>query len=287
MKRATVVIPLDGSLAGRVLLWTLAGLVYLSVIALAVAGAADGMLGAASENANVAIVSLPAPLDAGKAEGDRSGVTAVLLADPDIVRVDRVAPKEVMELVGMDDSSVLPLPSLLEVRFRPATEPDFARVSGLVQAIVPDAAIADAGKAGGARVDVAIGLRVAGLLAAALLLLAALALVAAITQLIVRHHHQTVDLVRTMGAHDRFVARQLGRHVLGKAFTGGAIGFVAAALTILLAMEAGQLMELPGLAVLTSHPAAWVLLAVVPVLLALIVAVTARVTASLTLRRMP
>jgi cell division transport system permease protein len=281
------VIPLDRTATGRLMLWSLAGLVYLAVIALAVAGAAHQLLNAAAENANVAIVSLPAPLDPGRAAGDLSGVTALLLADPDIARVDRIPADQVVELLGVADASTLPLPSLLELRFRPAMEPDFARVAGLVRTIVPDAAVEDAGKAGGARIEVADSLRLFGAIAGTALVLVAVVLIVAVTGAAIRQHDETIDLLRLMGATDRFVARQFGRHVLRIALRAGLIGFAAAALTIVLMVDAGRLLELPGLAEMTTEPTPWLVLAAVPLVLALVLTGTARFTAGLTLRRIP
>ncbi|HEX2526994.1 MAG TPA: FtsX-like permease family protein [Geminicoccus sp.] len=286
MKRSDVVIPLDRTAAGRMMTWSIAVLVYLAVLALAVAGAAHQLLGAAAENANVAIVSLPPPLDASKAEGDLAAVTALLLADPDIVRVDRIPAAEVSDLLGQPDGTTLPLPSLLELRFRPALEPDFTRVTGLVRSVVPDAVVEDAGKAGGARIDVAESLRLLGTAAAIMFLAAAIALVVAVIRSAVRHQDETVDLLRMLGASDRFLARQFQRHVLHVALRGGLIGFAAAAVTIVVLLDAGGLLELPGLASLTAMPTPWILLAAVPLVMVLLLTAIGRVTAGLALRHL-
>ena len=286
MTSADTVIPLERSFAGRMMLWVLATMVFLAVVALAVAGAADRVLGAAAENASVGIVSLAAPLDADRAPGDLAGVTAVLMADPEVARVDRMTEQEIVDLLGMDDAGGLVLPSLLEVRFRPAIEPDFERVTALVQTIVPDAVLEDAGKAGGARVEVAASLRLIGLVCAVVLMLAAVALVVMVTSATVRQHGDTVDLLRTMGAHDRYVSRQIGRHVRSSSIRAGLIGFIAAAVMLVAAVEAGQLVELPGIEDMTTQPLPWLVLAAVPVLLVAALTLTARITASWTLYRM-
>jgi cell division transport system permease protein len=180
----------------------------------------------------------------------------------------------------------MPLPSLLEIRFRPAMEPDFDRITALVRSIASDAVVEDAGKAGGARIDVALNLRIMGLVAAIVLIAAAIVLVVAVIQASIHHHGDIVELLRLLGARDKFVAKQFQRHVLKAAARGSLVGFALAAVTIVVLVDAGGLLELPGLADLTAMPAPWILLALVPLVLVVVLTLASRITAALALRHL-
>jgi cell division transport system permease protein len=179
----------------------------------------------------------------------------------------------------------LPLPRLVDVAFNPGRSPDLAAIKGRVAALVPGATVEDlrSGEEAG-RGQAAVTGRLAlgaGLLAA----LALAGVIAIVTRMSVELHAEAVDLLRLMGAPDRYVARQFEHHALGSVLRGGLGGFGAAMLAVL-ALEglAASFPEspLPKLGLVPLH---WLLLGCVPAAAALLTALVARATARWSLAR--
>jgi cell division transport system permease protein len=98
---------------------------------------------------------------------------------------------------------------------------------------------------------------------------------------------QAVELLRSMGAPDAYLARQFERYALSCGLRGGFLGFALAALTVLGLLYSSRRMELAGALRLDLGLLDWVLLACVPVVCALLVMGIARMTALRGLARMP
>lgn len=287
MTQTELDLPLEDTPANRFMLWFLAGLVYLAILAFAVAGIADRSLAVEQGESGAAIISMPAPLDPQAAAPERAAVIAALLREPEVLRVDQVPSAEVMRMMGDDGSSGLALPTLIEVSFRPGTRPDLTALGERIRVVAPDAAVENAGRNELASAsNFARTLRLLGALFGVLIVAASVAVVVVITRMSLDLHDDTVDLLKLMGAADSYVARQFELHAWQSGLRGGLGGFLAAATTIVGFVYGGRLLALSGVAETSLRPIDWLLLGCVPVTAALLVTLAARLTAAWALARL-
>ena len=168
----------------------------------------------------------------------------------------------------------------------PALEPDLVTLEESLRAIVPEARIEDttAGPAPGELAARTVRLLAGS--AAVAVLAAILVVVAVVTRLSLDLHAETVDLLRLMGAADRYVARQFEQHALASGLRGGLVGFGAGLVVVLGFILLAGLAPSLGLPALPLRTVDWVLLACLPVLGALLTMLAARLAAGYGLARM-
>jgi cell division transport system permease protein len=284
-------LPLAGTPASRFLTWALAALVGAAVLAFAIAAGANATVRQLTSEPRLVTAALPAAPAGMAGELETVQVLALLKTTPGVAFAAVVAPAELEELVEpwlgtREGQPPLPMPRLIDVGFDPGLEPDLARLEESLRAIVPEARIEDTapGPAPGE-----LAARTARLLAgsAALALLAAiLVVVAVVTRLSLDLHAETVDLLRLMGAADRYVARQFEQHALASGLRGALVGFGAGLVLVLGFILLAGLAPSLGLPPLPLRTLDWVLLASLPVLGALLTMLAARLAAGYGLARM-
>ncbi len=284
-------LPLDQTAVSRFLPWIMAGLLYLAVVALAVAAIADGALQLFDQRDKMVTVSLPT---AGISEdGDRNvaDILKVLNESKDVVSADVVPDDELQDLIEpwlgeRDDGEDLPLPRLIDVSLDPLSKPDLRALERQLRNVVPDATIGIQEVSEGRAERQATFFRIVGITLGAVLLLCSLAIVTVITSLSLAMHDDTVTLLRYMGAQDGYLARQFERYALHSGLRGGLIGFFAAMLTVLGVLYSIQNLEMTNSIRLGLRPVDWIFLACVPVVAALLCTLMARMTALWSLGRM-
>jgi len=283
---------LDADPARRFLPWLLAMIVYLAGIALA------GMmsLSSAVERWDTGLsgtltVQLPA---VARDAGDRNvdAAIAALKRAPGVVRAHALDTAETAALLepwlGKGTlAEDLPLPRLIDIRIRPDAKPDIEGLTALVQAAVPGALIDDHKKSLDRLITLA---RTAELVAGAIVLLvvlAAIATVVFITRTGLAMHAGGIELLHLIGAADSYVARQFQGQALELALRGGIIGLALTALTVFGLGRAAAALGSGLLPDLSLGPAQWAGLAGVPIAVALIGMVTARITVLRALKALP
>jgi cell division transport system permease protein len=277
-------LPLNETALTRVLPWTIAALIYLAVLALAVAAVADGALRLYSLRARLVTVTLPPVPDPGQSAQEIAAALGILQQTPGVTSATLVPPTELEQLVepwlgDVDTSGELPLPRLIDVTLDPLTEPDLPALKDRLQEVVAGATLGvEAGSRDPAE-RVAAFFRAWGSGAGVLALLGSILAVAVIIRVSVRAQVQIVELLRSMGAPDSYVARQFERYALWSGLRGGLIGFALAVLTILALLYSSREMELGGSVQLQLRPLDWFLLACLPVVSVLLVTAIARMTA--------
>jgi cell division transport system permease protein len=284
-------LPLAGTPASRFLTWALAALVGAAVLAFAIAAGANATVRQLTSEPRLVTAALPAAPAGMAGELETVQVLALLKTTPGVAFAAVVAPAELEELIEpwlgtREGQPPLPMPRLIDVGFDPGLEPDLAKLEERLRAIVPEARIEDTapGPAPGE-----LAARTARLLAgsAALALLAAiLVVVAVVTRLSLDLHAETVDLLRLMGAADRYVARQFEQHALASGLRGALVGFGAGLVLVLGFILLAGLAPSLGLPPLPLRTLDWVLLASLPVLGALLTMLAARLAAGYGLARM-
>ena len=285
-------LPLRQSAASRFLPWTIGGLLYLAVVALAVAAIADEALRLYGLRAELVTVSLPSAPDDRRGEQDVAQAVEILRETPGVTSVALVPPEELEALVEpwLDDfkrGTDLPLPTLIDVIVDPRSPPDLAALQERLAEVVEGATVGVEALSRDRAERLAAFFRAWGSGAGIVALLGTLALVGLITWVSLRMNTDSVELLRSIGAPDRYLARQFERHALVSSAQGGLIGCVVALLTVMGLLYSSRRMQVADAVELQISPLDWVLLACVPVVAALLITAVARVTALWGLARTP
>ncbi len=293
-------LPLEDMPAGRFLQWSSAALVYLAVIAFALAGIADAQLDAFKREPRIVTVALPPNPDAAIAKGEIRKVLDLLRGQPGVAYASLIDEQEIGSLVqpwldlegaepdapsGRAGLGIL-LPRLIDIAYNPGAAVDLDGLASELDALVPGTTIGDAGLLQRSQERLADVLRTAGAAVGLALLFGVVGLAAWLTRLSFKQLVHAVDLLRSMGAKDRYIAQQFEQHALGRALRGTLVGFVAGLSTVVIVLYGGPMVggEPPvdhGLDAI--H---WVLLAIVPLSTALLIAIAARLTALFGLARL-
>lgn len=285
-------LPLDSTAASRFLLWIVAGLIYVAVVALAIAAVADSALRLYDARARIVTVTLPALEDVRLENGGVDAALAILQRTRGVTSATPVPEAELQRLMepwlgDVQGSQDLPLPRLIDVTLDPRARPDLSLLEARLREVVPGAIVGVEALSRDRGERLAAFFRAWGGISGLLILIGALGAVALITRLSLGMQSDTIEMLRLMGASDRYIARQFERHALLNALRGGLLGFVLAVATVLLLLYSSRRMELAGTVPLGLRAVDWVLLACVPVLSTLLIALVARMSALLRLSQMP
>lgn len=180
----------------------------------------------------------------------------------------------------------LPLPSLIDVRLDAGTRVNITGLTGLLSSEVPGTTVDDHRRWTDRLVTI---LRAIEALAAAVVALVALAAVGTVifaTRSALAVHAETIELLHIIGAPDGAIGSAFARQALWLGLKGGLIGLIGA--VIAGAGIAVAFARLPAglLPAVTLTPLEAATLALVPLTVAAIAAVTARMTVLSSLKRM-
>lgn len=290
-------LPLNRDATARFLPWIIGFMVYLCALAVAAALMVDRM----SDHWRQGLVGnltveLPFAPDLGV--GARAELLDraldIITATPGITGAAVLDDAQIADLLrpwlGVDAGTLdIPLPTMIAVTRHPEAPVDLAELQRRLAAVAAGAQVEDHAE----WINDALGfLRSLQILAAAL---SALALgVAAMTVVFVTRtglaiHRSVIAIVHVIGAPDAYIAQQFQAQSLRLGILGGVIGVGLAALTILgldrlmTGGAAGQ----SGIGLdFRLLPWQWVLLALLPLAVALIAMITARLTVLRTLGRL-
>ncbi|WEK44486.1 MAG: permease [Candidatus Sphingomonas colombiensis] len=281
---------LDDTQDGRAMIWVIAIMLFLTVLAAAM-GLATRNAAATLERSLAGRLTVQLTSGApGAREAQAARLVTRLRGTAGVTRVTPVSRAALAELLrpwlgtdGVDPN--LPLPVMIDVDLADGAPATLARVRAAVTASAP-----------AARIDLHAGwmTSIAGMLSLATWLGAGLvALMATATATVVvltaraglDAHRATIEVMHMLGATDVQVARLFQRRIARDALIGGAIGAVAAIAVVLLigVRAAGLGSELLGGAALGIG--AWVMLALLPLAFVVLAMIAARVAVTRTLRR--
>lgn len=277
---------------GGPMLWVIAIMVALTVLAaggaLALANFAAQTRAGLEGGLTVQIVE---PDGAARATQVNRAASA-LAAAPGVVEVRIVPEAELASLVEpwlgeAASSDAVTLPAIIDVRLdRPADPAMLARLRAAVARVVPAARLDQQSDWLGPVFDAIRALRWLAMMLIVLLTLASAAAVWLAARNALDANRETIEIVHHLGGSDAQIAGIFQRSVLLDAAVGGAFGlaFGAAALTLLgarfAALESGMV-ESGSLSSLD-----WLVIALVPVVVAVVALVTARRTVMARLGRM-
>lgn len=302
-------LPLNRDASARFLPWIIGFMVYLCALAVAAALLVDrlsdhwrqGLIGNLT-------VELPFAPDLGvgaRAEQLDRGLD-IITATPGVTGAAVLDDAQIADLLrpwlGVDAGTLdIPLPTMIAVTRHPEAPIDLPELQRRLESVAPGARVEDHGE----WIDDALSfLRSLQFLAAAL---SALALgVAAMTVVFVTRtglaiHRSVIEIVHVIGAPDAYIAQQFQAQSLRLGIFGGIIGVGLAAMTILgldRVMGAGGVGGImgSGSGAATADggmaldfrllPWQWAVLALLPLAVALIAMITARLTVMRTLGRL-
>lgn len=301
MAGAELDLPLAETPTSRVLLWLTAGLVYLAVLAFGVAAVADGQLQDFERQPRIVTIALPPNPEPAAARAEVVEVLELLRRRPGVAYASLIDDDEIDSLVqpwlGSDAAAVdlpagpsglgMPLPRLIDIAYNPGVAVDLAALDRDLVAIVPGTTIGDSGLLQRSQERLALLFRSFAVVIGALLVGGVVGVNVWITRLDFRLHGQAVDLLRLMGAKDRYIAQQFEHHALGRTLRGAFLGFAFGLSTIVLVLFLPPLFGGTPLVEPALAPVHWVLLAIVPVATALLAALAARLAAHFGLARSP
>lgn len=288
---------------GQFLPWLIAFMVYLSILALAGILVLDdiarrwdkGMSG------TLTVQIAPSPgsgVTSGTSQkASKDGVRRLqaildlLRSTPGVARAKTLSQEKVLALLepwlgngalGAD----LPLPKLIDVELENGVALDIAALEIRLMAIVPGAVIDDHGVWLGHLVDLIQTVRALALAVLVFIALATTGTVTFATRTGLAIHHEAIEVLHLIGAQDAYIARQFASRALMLGLRGGVIGLFLAVPTL---WSIGGLARslrsgyFPEFSLDLVH---WAILACMPIVVALIAMISARLTVMKTLARM-
>lgn len=266
--------------------WVLSIMVFLTVLAVAagvaLASAARGLGDQMAERVTIQIVEADRPAR----ETQANAAVAAARAQPGVRRVTRVGEAELARLVepwlGPAEIAI-PRPALIDVDL---DTPEAIRdVTKAVKAAAPLARVDAHARWLGPIGDLIGALR---WLAVALVLLMGAATAACVVlaaRAALNTHHETIGVLHLLGATDLQIARLFQRRIALDAMFGGALGFVAGVVVLLLLAERAEALGSDLIGSVRLGSLGWAALLLVPVGAALLATAAARLTVERALRQ--
>jgi cell division transport system permease protein len=288
---------------GQFLPWLIAFMVYLSILALAGMLVLDdiarrwdkGMSG------TLTVQIAPSPGNAVTSGTDQKAskddarrlqaILDLLRPTPGVARAKTLSEDKVVALLepwlgkGVLDAG-LPLPKLIDVELENGVGLDIAALEIRLRAIAPGAVIDDHGVWLGHLVDLIQTLRALALAVLVFIAFATTGTVIFATRTGLAIHHEAIEVLHLIGAQDAYIARQFASRALMLGLRGGVIGLLLAVPTL---WSIGTLAHslrsgyFPEFSLGLVH---WAILVCLPIVVALIAMISARLTVMKTLARM-
>ena len=291
-RRAHFDIPLSQDATGRFLPWIIALMVYLAALALAVSLILSGLARRWDSELTAGMTVQVAPTGtANERELDERvrKVMDALSASAFVATASRLSDADARALVepwlGQGALiSELPLPVLIDVRLTDGA--NVADLSEQLNRAAPYVTVEDPARWLGdlrrlARTVQAVSVGIIALIGGAGVISIIFAASSGFAV-----HRQEVELLHVMGATDGYVAGQFQTHMLRQALLGGGVGFLLALATLWGLEQAGQGLGASLLPDMALSLRDWAWLPVVPVVAALLAALTARLTVMRALGRL-
>lgn len=291
MLRVRSDLPLDRDPSGRFLPWLVAVMVYLAALALICAVAANKIVERWDQGLS-GQMTVQVPFS--ESPGDKSAdeIVAVLRGTAGILEAEILGADEVARLLEpwLGSGAAyqdLPMPILIAVRVDPAAPPDMSTLRRRLTQIAPGTVLDDHQSWLGKLLDVARSVQLVAILVVGLVGASAVTMVIFATRMGLSVHGRVIELLHLIGAQDSYVARQFQAHALRLALRGGVLGLLLAVLTVVVVANLLGRGDVLGIPELTPLSIEWSLLPLLPLVVAVIAMITARLTVLRTLGRMP
>jgi len=219
---------LGGSVIGRLLAWILGGLVFVAVLAVAIALSLNSQVDARLATPAVVTVALSPLVDVPDTQVD--GFITAIEQTKGVAFARRVSNEVVSDLLQpwlaeSGDPSTVPLPRLIDVTYGMGQRPDADKLSELIDQWLPQATFDGAAKRRFEEVDDLGRARAGAIAVAASAIVAAMIAVFVLTERNFHHHRNAIDTLRLMGAKDKDLVRQFENLALNRVLIGSFAGF--------------------------------------------------------------
>ncbi|MGB8273949.1 MAG: cell division protein [Alphaproteobacteria bacterium] len=216
---------------------------------------------------------------------------AVLRATPGVIAAESLDKGEIAALLkpwlGAGTAAEdLPLPHVIDVAVDPAASIDTKDLARRLEAEVPGALVDDPAEWLARVASLLHSAELVAFLVVVLTVSAAALTIVFVTRTGLAVHNPIIEVLHLIGAEDIFIARQFQTHALKLGLIGALPGLALAAGTLLFLGAAASRIDAPLLPKLSLSLLQWIVLAAVPVVVALIAVATARVTVMRRLARM-
>lgn len=290
--RGPSVVPLGRDASSRYLPWIFALMVYLAVLALAgvliLHSAAARWDRGEVENVTVQVV----PVVGQDTQATVERAVQVLRETSGVAEVRALTRAENVALLEpwLGPGNVprdLPLPRLIDVRLISGVALDTEALAGRLREAGSGITVDDPKLWLERLSDFGQSLEAVALAVVVLIGLAAVGTVIFTTRMGLAIHQGIIELLHLMGARDSYVAQLFQSQALSLGIRGGLIGIVLGAATLVGLQQVAKQLSTPLVPNLSMAGWSWAVLVLVPVVIALIAMLTARVTALRSLSRMP
>ena len=259
---------------------------YLAALALAVTLTLSNIVTEWSAGLeNTLTVQVPDQEDATADQNDRRLLSAVrvLLATPGVESARPIPLNEIAEMLepwlgSSAKSDDLPLPRVIDVQLVESTEIDIDALSTALDKAVPGASVEDHVAWRNTLILLFHALEIIAIVIIFLIGAVALAAILFTTRCILAVHHEIIEVLHLIGAHDSYIADQFQKHAFRVALKGGIGGTAFAIATMLIIIFLTRDLDaslLPPAGLKWSH---WLVLAALPVAESYGAMLTARIT---------
>ena len=279
-------LPLSEDASTRFVPWIVGVMAYLAALALAVTLMLSNIVAEWSAGLEDTLtIQVPDPEDATADQNDGRLLSAVrvLLATPGVESARPIPLNEIAEMLepwlgASAKSDDLPLPRVIDVQLVESTEIDIDALSTALDKAVPGASVEDHVAWRNTLVLLFRALEIVAIIIIFLIGTVALAAILFTTRCILAVHHEIVEVLHLIGAHDNYIADQFQKHAFGVALKGGIGGTAFAIATLLIIVFLTRDLDaslLPPAGLKWWH---WLVLAALPVAEAYGAMFTARIT---------
>ena len=285
-------LPLDRDALSRFLPWLIAFMVFLAVLAMAGVLVLNTIAARWDKGITGTLTVQIVPADDPSRDDERlQKVLKILAETPEVDRFETLGDDKLLALlepwlgtgVGVQD---LPLPRLVDVELKPDAKLDVEALSRRVEARVPGVSIDDHSLWLGRLVRFIRTVEGLASMVLVLIVLATVGTVVFTTRTGLTIHRNAIEVLHFIGAQDSYVASQFAGRALILGLKGGVAGLLLAAPTLWGIGFMARQMDSGLLPDITLSPVHWAALAGLPVAVALIAMMTARLTVLKTLSRM-
>ncbi len=277
-------LPLDRDAHSQFLPWLIAFMVFLAVLAMA----GMLMLNSVAERWDQGVtgtltVQIAPSEDSSEDDIRLRAALTVLASTKAIDRYEVMSDSRVLKLLepwlgGIANSDELPLPRLIDVELHSGAVLDSKQLAERLAAKVPGSSVDDHRVWLERLVNL---IRTVQTLATLVLVFIAFATVGTViftTRTGLAVHREAIEVLHLIGAQDAYIAQQFSRRALSLGLTGGFLGLILGVPTLIgIGFLVGRMdgFLMPGLHLATYH---WVIVGLLPIGVAVIAMVTARLT---------
>lgn len=283
---------LDKDSLNRFLPWLIAFMVFLVILAMAGMLVLNATAARWDKGISGTLTVQIMPGENSEKNDDRlRKVLSILARMPEVAHYEALSDEKLLELLEpwlgvVAGARDLPLPGLVDVELKPDADLDVAAFAKRLAARVPGTSVDDHRVWLERLVNLIQTAQGLAALVVVFIILATIGTVVFTTRTGLVIHRDAIEILHLIGAQDSYVARQFAGRALALGLKGGLIGLLLALPTLFGIVTLARQMDSSILPDFTLTPVHWAILTVLPLAVAFIAMLTARLTVMNALSRM-